>query len=301
MGDTWGEDVKNAALFESSCTTLRKSEYDHWCGASDTKMFFVPPATPEAHPTESGCWVRTPTGCPNQEYNAGTWTQDTWGEMHANAAYDQHACEATRKSQYNEWCGASDSETYWVAPVPGADPTEPGCYVLTPSGCPNQASFNAEGWTQDDWGEEHVNAANDQSACINTRKSQYNDWCGTADTQMFWVAPPEPTAPGCYVKTPSGCPSQSYNAYSWTQDTWGEEHRNAGAFESQCMDTRKSEYNSWCGASDTVMKFIPPATPEPDPTSPGCWVRTPNACPNQAGFNARTWTRDSWGESHSGA
>jgi hypothetical protein len=78
-----------------------------------------------------------------------------------------------------------------------------GCYVKTPSGCPGQSSFAAWHYTRDTWGEQHKNAANDQNACLHTRKSDYNHWCGAWDTVMHWVAPD--------VDVVDNCPKSDYN------------------------------------------------------------------------------------------
>merc|ERR1712224_705931 len=63
--------------------------------------------------------------------------------------------------------------------------------------------------------------------------------------------------PGCYVKTPTNCPKQSFSAPDYTRDTWGEANRNAAKDKNACLVTRKKEYDSWCGSSDTTMKFVP--------------------------------------------
>eukprot|EP00662_Eupelagonemidae_sp_cell21_P057612 gene57612-biopygen115917 len=73
-----------------------------------------------------------------------------------------------------------------------------------------------------------------------------------------------PTAAGCWVMTPSGCPNQqNFNAQSWQRDTWGEQNRQAAEIESQCLTTRKVEFDNWCGASDTIVSWNPPPTVPP--------------------------------------
>jgi len=94
-----------------------------------------------------------------------------------------------------------------------------GCYVKTPSGCPAQSSFSATDPTRDTVGEQHRNAAEDQNACLQTRKSEYDAWCGASDTVMQWVAPdggtyttsPEPTAAPTELE-PSVCSATFCNA-----------------------------------------------------------------------------------------
>merc|ERR1712159_208652 len=73
--------------------------------------------------------------------------------------------------------------------------------------------------------------------------------------------------PGCYVRTPSGCPHQSFDSMDashfdiskgWAHDSWGEEHRDAKNSESKCMEERKKDYDAWCAATDTEMRWVPP-------------------------------------------
>ena len=67
--------------------------------------------------------------------------------------------------------------------------------------------------------------------------------------------------PGCYVKTPTNCPKQSFSAPDFTRDTWGEANRNAANHALACLVTRKNEIDSWCGSSDTTMKFVEDHSP----------------------------------------
>ena len=63
-------------------------------------------------------------------------------------------------------------------------------------------------------------------------------------TQSPKPAPPRPTAPGCYVYTPSGCPRKSFNAKTWHRDTWGENNRNADDNRNACVKTRLLDFNN---------------------------------------------------------
>ena len=64
--------------------------------------------------------------------------------------------------------------------------------------------------------------------------------------------------PGCYVKSPSNCPKQSsFSAPDYKRDIWGEANMNAANDKNTCLVTRKKEFDSWCGSSDTKMKFVP--------------------------------------------
>jgi len=95
-----------------------------------------------------------------------------------------------------------------------------------------------------------------------TRKSTGNNGCDQRwSNQVCECGKPCGTEllPGCYVKTPTNCPKQSFSAPDYTRDTWGEANRNAAKDKNACLVTRKKEYDSWCGSSDTTMKFVPGA------------------------------------------
>ena len=65
--------------------------------------------------------------------------------------------------------------------------------------------------------------------------------------------------PGCYVKTPTGCPKGHFSAPDYTRDAGGEAYKNAANDKNTCLVTRKNDYKLWCGKSDITMKFVPPA------------------------------------------
>jgi hypothetical protein len=71
----------------------------------------------------------------------------------------------------------------------------------------------------------------------------------------------------------------------WKRDTWGEKHKNAGNGKSQCQ-SRENDFNNWCGATDTVIHFIPPV---PIPSS---------QCPSMSWNDSRWRKCDFWGDPH---
>jgi hypothetical protein len=108
----------------------RAGEINTWCGASDTQMKFVCVEASEADPTTGGCWVRTPTGCPEEGFNARQWTWDTWANNNGHG-YTRSDCMG-RKSDFDSWCGAndahvatSDTEMFFVPHPPTPAPTSP--------------------------------------------------------------------------------------------------------------------------------------------------------------------------------
>jgi len=159
-------------------------------------------------------------------------------------------------------------------------PSEPGCFILTPSGCPKQ-NWIARLWTRDSWGEKNKGAHLFHGSC-EQRKKDFNAWCGVTDVKIkfnkkvctkftaeescpahgcYWsgkkceAGQKAPQNPGCYVHTPSGCPKQSYSAYLWTRDEWGEKNRKAGIEEKACTEVRKKDFINWCGAKDIEMRY----------------------------------------------
>merc|ERR1719191_1029135 len=95
-------------------------------------------------------------------------------------------------------------------------PEEPGCYAITPSGCPLHPNEAVMTWARDDFGENQyfqqfaVNIT--KFDCIVTRRVAFQTYCGTVEVQMYY-SPPMPVSAGCWVYTPSGCPNDpSYDA-----------------------------------------------------------------------------------------
>ncbi|CAK0836281.1 unnamed protein product [Prorocentrum cordatum] len=94
-------------------------------------------------------------------------------------------------------------------------PTEPGCYVWLPSGCPNH-KFNAK----DFWRKRED--ANVRSQYLVDVKEMLDAWCGSTDAQMLFIAPPPPTPPApkghrCYIYMPSGCEKRMFKTPIWRE------------------------------------------------------------------------------------
>jgi len=124
---------RNSDLWESSCTQQRKTEFNSWCGISDTQMMFIDSHTTsegpgQANPTSPGCYARSPKGCAGQDddsnWNSRSWYLDTWGAENKNADKDEHQCTTVRQGDFNDWCG-EDIDMYFVAPAPTPSPTSP--------------------------------------------------------------------------------------------------------------------------------------------------------------------------------
>merc|ERR1719356_1932641 len=94
-------------------------------------------------------------------------------------------------------------------------------------------------------------------SCYPAQIKPYYESCPVDPRPVATPSPPPPPStptpidslePGCYFKQPTasqkcGLPEPVLN---WKRDTWGEEHVNSGASESNCM-ARKSGHDEYCG------------------------------------------------------
>lgn len=105
------------------------------------------------------------------------------------------------------------------------------------------------------------------------------DGCGGPwKNSIYILGPADPTDPGCWVLTPSGCTAQNFDASTWQRDTWGEANKGAGDNEITCLVTRKFDFDGWCGDSNTRMDFNPKAPTLSEPGNP-----CPGGCGNCEG------------------
>ena len=71
-------------------------------------------------PNTPGCWIRYPSGCPNQKHqeqyehlqNPKTWNRDNFN----GASESLDKCIA-RKNQINDWCGVFDVVMIYVSGI----------------------------------------------------------------------------------------------------------------------------------------------------------------------------------------
>eukprot|EP00746_Dinoflagellata_sp_MGD_P162112 gnl/MRDRNA2_/MRDRNA2_89527_c0_seq1.p1 gnl/MRDRNA2_/MRDRNA2_89527_c0~~gnl/MRDRNA2_/MRDRNA2_89527_c0_seq1.p1 ORF type:complete len:895 (+),score=207.95 gnl/MRDRNA2_/MRDRNA2_89527_c0_seq1:348-2687(+) len=158
-------------------------------------------ADPGLKPPTEGCWFKTPTGCPKLVSPAlvsaasiksvHVWTMDKYGMEDVHAGTNSMVCLEGRKAQIDEQCGINNTMMYFIPVKPSA----PGCYFLTPEGCP-KAEFRALGlrivWTQDTFGEAQ-GAGTDKGKCMK-RGDAWNEYCNISDTEMLFV--PDQVASG---------------------------------------------------------------------------------------------------------
>ncbi|CAK0842148.1 unnamed protein product [Prorocentrum cordatum] len=71
-------------------------------------------ADDEPPPAEPGCYLRTPSGCPNHPAKETTWRHDVVAEGRADL--DDVGC-TERKERWDDYCGTSDVRMVYVPAV----------------------------------------------------------------------------------------------------------------------------------------------------------------------------------------
>merc|ERR1719217_1533753 len=185
-------------------------------------------------------------------------------------------------------------------------PEEPGCYAITPSGCPLHPNEAVSTWARDEFGEttyfQQFGVNITKFECVVTRRVAFQTYCGTVEVKTYY-SPPMPVSAGCWVYTPSGCaldPSFDAARLRYTRDTEGEANSNALLDQQACVVERKLAYDQRCGVQDTRMYWRGSTDP---PSTPGCWYHTPLGCPSQpmAELAIDTWQSDKFGAATIGA
>jgi len=140
-------------------------------------------------------------------------------------------------------------------------PTQPGCYVTVPTGCPQRKEGEAHKLFL-----AHVKYVLDAKpgsdasleACKGRRKD-YNKQCGVEDAEMNFVDKEGNGVQahffeeklGCFVNLPAGCPNDNTTA----KDTWFEDTKSgAGVSKANCKD-RRPEWNTHCGVQNAKVHF----------------------------------------------
>jgi len=204
-----------------------------------------------ARPTEPGCYLWLPKGCPQHNFHA----QDDWRKTEATR--DRPQCTNEVKDLFKTWCGTNQVETLYIAPPPANGPPEPsapGCYVWMPGGCEKQRFHAQSAWRQ-------TTSYTDQDSCTNKAPEKYNRWCDARDAFAVWVAaaPEPPQEPGCFAWFPTGCklnPISGNLSTRWIRDGWGEKHAGASVDKVACTETRKAAIDEWCGIANAQMVFV---------------------------------------------
>lgn len=204
-------------------------------------------ADPNIHdglPPTPGCWMRMTSGCPRQPMKTLAWRRDTWADQHGA---DDAGCRE-RKSLWDRFCGADDAEMLYVSGQAGSPPaltaeaSQPPIYadhvVVEPPQAPSESSPAPI----------QTHAAIDSDSDVPLIPSP-----GATSGQDSDVLAGYPVEPGCYFRTPTGCPARPMKTQRWRHDVWAERHEldHAGCRE------RKHVWDTYCGIGDAKVVFVP--------------------------------------------
>jgi hypothetical protein len=130
-------------------------------------------------------------------------------------------------------------------------PTASGCYVRHPT---DNGRCSSRVWTLDEWGKQKtdVDSWYSKKHCL-ARKEQHDNWCGGDSSEWFFVEPPEPTKPGCYVRQPTNGMCKSFS--HWTPDTWGRGEIDSWNNKAACLG-RKDLHDLLCGGDTSEWLFV---------------------------------------------
>merc|ERR1712054_709207 len=97
----------------------------------------------------------------------------------------------------------------YVAQIIPPAPTLPAgsCWTYIKR-CPLQSGYRTNEWVRDGWGEQNLNTGKDRSVCVNTRPTQFDNWCGIRSDEitMHFIPPPvEPPTPPVPTSPAGSC------------------------------------------------------------------------------------------------
>ncbi|CAK0864022.1 unnamed protein product [Prorocentrum cordatum] len=254
-------------------------------------------------PTRAGCWMKMLSGCPKMPMKTQTWRRDTWAEQRGLG--EGHCLR--RKRTWDKYCEADDAEMLYISNVSAKEVVS--AMQLGP----------ADDWPKWPWSRGSTGGGKVQDSSTATAGAQ----APVADSAVV-----APTTPGCYMRMPSGCPKHPMRTTVWRSDQWAEQSH---LDEAGCMQ-RKITWDSWCGAEDAQMTYVPDSTSDgaesgnalqlnkadwpwsklpknaeaiardahldelmANPSEPGCWMRMPSGCPKHP-MNTHRWRHDTWAE-----
>jgi len=174
-------------------------------------------------PTQPGCYMRMPSGCPKQPMRTQVWRKDAWAEQHQ---VDEAGCNL-RKITWDKFCETEDANMLYI---PVGHPTSMSALQMD------------SGWP---WSRKSKKA---QEATEETQPLHL-----AAEAQADPSALEEyPSQPGCYMKMPSGCPKKPMRTQAWRHDTWAEQQ---GLDEEKCKQ-RKSTWDKYCESTNARTVFV---------------------------------------------
>jgi hypothetical protein len=195
-------------------------------------------------PPTPGCWMRMASGCPRQPMKTFAWRRDTWADQRGT---DDAGCHE-RKSVWDKFCGAEDAEMLYVSgraeapPAPAAEALPSRNYLDRADAEPPRAP--SESPPAPVRADAVVDSDSDVPMIPSPRAASGPD----SDVLSGY-----PTEPGCYLRTPTGCPAKPMKTHMWRHDAWAEQHE---LNEAGCKE-RKHVWDTYCGVDDVKVLFVP--------------------------------------------
>ncbi|CAK0845592.1 unnamed protein product [Prorocentrum cordatum] len=171
-------------------------------------------------PTEPGCFMRMPSGCPKNPMRTELWRHDTWAEK---KAFDEEGC-MKRKSVWDGYCESQDAQMIFVAGKVSALQVD-------------------QSWP---WSKKGAKAVESKLEGETTTVE------APAPQQAQRASTKIPSQPGCYMRMLSGCPKEPMRTFLWRHDPFAEER---GLGEADCLK-RKSTWDKHCDSKDAEMVFV---------------------------------------------
>mmetsp|Transcript_1878 Transcript_1878/g.5032 ORF Transcript_1878/g.5032 Transcript_1878/m.5032 type:complete len:239 (+) Transcript_1878:101-817(+) len=190
--------------------------------AADPEMrgkFLTDPKVHEGLPPSPGCWMRMASCCPKHPMSTFAWRPDTL-LLADQRGTDEARCRG-RKAAWDSFCGTDDAEMLYVGGE--AVPVQRHAAVDSASDVPSVPS------------------------------AQSGQRLATASDQDSDVLTGYPTEPGCYLRTPTGCPANPMKTRMWRHDKWAEQHE---LTQAGCKG-RKHTWDKYCGTDDVKVLFVP--------------------------------------------
>mmetsp|Transcript_13852 Transcript_13852/g.38998 ORF Transcript_13852/g.38998 Transcript_13852/m.38998 type:complete len:251 (+) Transcript_13852:79-831(+) len=190
-------------------------------------------AVPElGNPSQPGCYMRAPSGCPKNPMKTDLWRHDAWAEHHG---LDEEGCKG-RKRVWDKYCEISDSKVVFV----GSETLVEAAPAVQLRELASWPWFSKRARAQ----EAEASAKAEAEATVRAEANANAQELGN------------PSQPGCYMRAPSGCPRNPMKTDLWRHDAWAEYH---GLDEEGCKG-RKQVWDKYCEISDSKVVFIGNAT-----------------------------------------
>jgi len=202
----WYKDIwHDAAVNRTTCEMVRPPMVKSYCNITEISLVFVEDRGQSPRQADD-FWAQAQHRSTERSANkepAGEPTAFTVGppptlqrQLPPNRTYKDEGEVADEVFPPNATVRAPASEAPHMQQLARQEmkipplPNEPGCYVLTPYGCPERTAFEItarKSWVRDMYGENHLNTGVDQAACNARNNGHYAQWCGVAEVRMGFV------------------------------------------------------------------------------------------------------------------